>query len=157
MNLPLHLMQAPSASVVTASDATQVAALCWRLRAGQVQVLLVTSRGTGRWIVPKGWQIDGQDGPASALVEAWEEAGVRGSVENQPLGIYSYVKLMDDGTGRPVMVTLYAVKVRALMKAWPEMGERRRKWMSPRKAAARVAEPELAALLLDFAKARRGM
>jgi 8-oxo-dGTP pyrophosphatase MutT (NUDIX family) len=155
MNLPLHHTQAPLASVASASDATQVAALCWRMRAGQMQVLLVTSRGTGRWIVPKGWQIDGQGGAASALIEAWEEAGVRGSVESQPLGIYSYVKLMDDGTGRPVLATLYAVHVRALMKAWPEMGERRRKWMSPRKAAARVAEPELAALLLNFARAQR--
>ncbi len=155
MNLPLTSPQAQNAPLLTVGDATQVAALCWRLRAGAVQLLMVTSRGTGRWIVPKGWQIAGQDAAASALTEAWEEAGVRGTVASDPVGIFNYVKLLDDGTGQPIIATLYAVKVRALMKTWPEMTERRRKWMSPRKAAARVAEPELAALLLGFGRGKR--
>lgn len=155
MNLPLPRPQAQDAPMTSTNAATQVAALCWRLRGGQMQVLLITSRGTGRWIVPKGWQIAGQDGPTSALIEAWEEAGVRGDVTEPPVGVYSYVKLMADGGMRPLLATLYPVRVRALLKSWPEMGERRRKWMSPRKAAARVAEPELAELLLAFAKAHR--
>ena len=39
---------------------TQFAALCWRVMDGKVQILLITSRGSGRWIVPKGWPMDGQ-------------------------------------------------------------------------------------------------
>ncbi len=150
MNLPLPSPQGPDADTPSGTRATQVAALCWRLRAGAVQVLMITSRGTGRWIVPKGWHIDGLDGATSALTEAWEEAGVRGTVAPDPVGIYAYTKLLEDGTAQPILATLYAVKVRALMKSFPEMAERRRKWMSPRKAAQRVAEAELAALLTDF-------
>lgn len=155
MNRPLTTQQVQHAPASTATEATQVAALCWRARAGAVQVLMVTSRGTGRWIVPKGWHIDGQDAASSALTEAWEEAGVRGVIMPEPVGIFSYVKLMEDGSGQPIMTTLFAVRVRTLVKTWPEMSERRRRWMSPRKAATRVAEPELAALLLGFGLGKR--
>jgi 8-oxo-dGTP pyrophosphatase MutT (NUDIX family) len=71
----------------------QVAALCYRENAQGKQVLLITSRATKRWIVPKGWPIEGLDGPASALQEAWEEAGVRkADILPEPVGTYSYDK-----------------------------------------------------------------
>lgn len=155
MNLPLHSADAFGAEAQPAGQAAQVAAICWRLRGRDVQVLLVTSRGTGRWIVPKGWQIAGHDGAASAATEAWEEAGVRGTVSPDPVGTFSYVKLLDDGGGLPVTATVYALRVRSQLKSWPEMSQRRRRWMSPRKAAALVAEPELAALLAGFAPHKR--
>ena len=75
--------------------ALQVGALC--LQAGTGKVLLVTSRGTGRWIIPKGWPMDGRSAGGAALREAWEEAGVRGQVEERPLGRYSYDKKLTRG------------------------------------------------------------
>lgn len=66
---------------------TQYGALCWRLKDGKPQVLLITSRRSGRWVLPKGWPMDGLSGPEAALTEAWEEAGVRGKVKPDCLGI----------------------------------------------------------------------
>ena len=68
----------------------QVAALCFRETDTGKDVLLITSRGTGRWIVPKGWPIDGMGGSEAALREAWEEAGVREAyrvIESQSAGL----------------------------------------------------------------------
>ena len=75
---------------------TQFAALCYRLEEDKVKVLLVTSRGTGRWIVPKGWPADGKTPVESALEEAWEEAGVKGRVTGDCLGLFSYQKQIDE-------------------------------------------------------------
>ncbi|MAC79899.1 MAG: NUDIX hydrolase [Rhodobacteraceae bacterium] len=129
---------------------TQFAALCHRRRAGRTEVLLVTSRGTGRWIAPKGWPVAGLTPAETALQEAWEEAGVRGRVEDLCLGLYSYVKIVEDGPDLPCVVMVYPVKVKALARRYPEAGQRRRKWLTPAKAADRVDEPELARILRDF-------
>lgn len=126
----------------------QVAALCTRTGANGQEVLLITSRGTGRWIVPKGWPIKGKTGSQSALQEAWEEAGViKAQVEDEPTGSYDYLKQRDNGTGEMVETLVYKVRVRELAKNYPERDERIREWMSPQKAADLVAEPELSALL----------
>jgi len=129
---------------------TQFGALCWRVLDGKVQVLLITSRGTGRWIIPKGWPMDGQTPGASALQEAWEEAGVVGKAASRPLGLYSYTKVIDGMPDLPCVAMVYAVRVKSLAKSFPEMGQRRRKWASRKKAAALVSEPELARILRDF-------
>ena len=71
---------------------TQFGALCWRKRADEVQVLLVTSRRRQRWIIPKGWPQDRATPMKTALAEAWEEAGVEGKANPTCLGIYSYTK-----------------------------------------------------------------
>ena len=76
----------------------QFAALCWRGKRGKLQVLLITSRGSKRWIIPKGWPMEGKTPAASALVEAWEEGGVVGQARGQGLGVYSYATTGADGT-----------------------------------------------------------
>lgn len=143
--LPLKLRAASKDDV-----RTQFAALCYRIRAGRTEVLLITSRRTGRWIVPKGWPEDDMTPADSAMKEAWEEAGVIGRAQNQCLGLYSYAKEIDPELFYPCVVMVYPVKVKSLAKQYPEQGQRKRRWYSPKKAALRVAEPELARILRDF-------
>ena len=125
----------------------QFAALCWRMRRDKPEVLLITSRDTGRWVIPKGWQIAGKDGPASAAQEAWEEAGVEGRIGPAPLGLYAYDKVMTPDKCLPCAVSVYALRVATLARRFPERKERRRKWFTAEKAARKVAEPDLRALL----------
>ncbi|EEB83679.1 NUDIX hydrolase [Roseobacter sp. GAI101] len=129
---------------------SQFAALCYRVRRGKVQVLLITSRGSKRWIVPKGWPMNGQTPAKAALQEAWEEAGVTGRSVGGCLGVYSYDKTLPDKQVIPVVVLLYPVEVKALAKKFPEAGQRRRKWVSRKKAMKMVSEPELGRLIRDF-------
>ncbi|SPF78218.1 hypothetical protein PRI8871_00811 [Pseudoprimorskyibacter insulae] len=128
----------------------QVAALCYRIRNGRVQILMLTSRDTGRWIVPKGWPHDGLTYAEGAAREAWEEAGVEGRVDVAPIGCYSYMKLRDKAPDLPCHVDLFPLKVSRLVKKFPEAGERRLKWMGRKKAAKSVREADLAALLRNF-------
>ena len=146
------IRQLPLSLRVSSKDdvRSQFAALCWRVRGDRVQVLLITSRGTGRWITPKGWPEDGMTPAEAAMREAWEEAGVIGRAQDQCLGIYSYDKVIEDKPSLPCVVMVYPVRVKALAGTYPEASERRRKWFSPRKAAQKVAEPELARILHDF-------
>ncbi|ASM72947.1 MULTISPECIES: NUDIX hydrolase [Roseobacteraceae] len=130
---------------------TQFAALCWRVVDGKVQILLITSRGSGRWIVPKGWPMDGQTPGEAALTEAWEEAGVVGKVDWRPVGLFSYSKTIDDADNLPCVAMVYPVRVKSLSKDFPEALERKRRWMSRKKAAQLVEEPELAQIIRDFA------
>ncbi len=143
--LPLSLGRAKKADV-----RTQFAALCYRIKNDKVQVLLVTSRRTKRWIVPKGWPIDGQTPGDSAAQEAWEEAGVFGRADQRPLGMFSYNKHMGDDDGLPVAAMVYAVKVKSLSTDYPEAAERKRKWVTRKKAAQMVDSPELSRILRDF-------
>lgn len=129
---------------------TQFAALCYRIKRGKVQVLLVTSRRTKRWIVPKGWPMEGRTPAASALQEAWEEAGVRGRADGACLGVYSYAKGRLEEDDLHCLAMLYPVAVKAMSKRFPESGQRRRRWVSRKKAARLVMEPELAQLIKDF-------
>lgn len=133
---------------------TQCGALCWRHTEDGVQVLLVTSRETGRWVIPKGWPITGLAPEESAAREAWEEAGVRGTASPRAIGVYAYDKVTDRKVDPPVtmpcVVAVYPVEVTASARAFPEAEERRRKWMSRKKAARKVLEPELAALIAAF-------
>ncbi|MBJ6371365.1 NUDIX hydrolase [Sedimentitalea arenosa] len=128
---------------------TQFAALCFRIAKNKPQVLLVTSRGTGRWIIPKGWPMHGKTPAHCAEREAWEEAGVIGKAADQALGLFSYNKVLD-GSGLPCVAIVYPVRVKSLAPDYPEKNQRRRKWFSPAKAANRVSEPELARILRDF-------
>jgi len=126
----------------------QIAAICYRETPQGREVLLITSRDTKRWIVPKGWPIDGLDGPASALQEAWEEAGVRrADITHVPLGTYTYDKRLRSGDLLPVEATAYLAQVTELADHFPEVSERTRKWVTPAQAADMVAEPELRDIL----------
>ena len=131
-------------------DDLQVGALCWRKRKGQTEVLLVTSRDSGRWVVPKGWPMKGRNAAGSAMQEAWEEAGVRvDPAESRPAGTFDYVKLLKSGRKQRLTVRLFSVRLRKsdLHDRFPEVKERKRTWMTARKAAAKVAEPGLRKIL----------
>lgn len=129
---------------------TQFAALCYRQRKDKPQFLLITSRERGRWIVPKGWPIPGQEPAEAVMTEAWEEAGVRGSVDPRPVGLFSYMKEYSDKPDLPCMAMVYAVEVDRLARSYPEKEERERKWVSRKKAVAMVDEPELARIISEF-------
>ncbi|MFD1510698.1 NUDIX hydrolase [Lacimonas salitolerans] len=129
---------------------TQYAALCFRIRKDKPQFLLVTSRGTGRWIIPKGWPMKGRSPAKAALREAWEEAGVRGRVGRDFVGMYSYRKLLGRQQLEPCIALVFPVAVKSLDSHFPEARQRRRKWFGRKKAAARVDEPELAELIRNF-------
>jgi 8-oxo-dGTP pyrophosphatase MutT (NUDIX family) len=116
----------------------------------RVRILLVTSRDTGRWVPPKGWPMDGRKPWAAAAIEALEEAGAVGRMDDRPLGTYRYEKLMDDGSTVPCRVTLYPMLVTKLKRRWKERSARKRRWFSVEKAAAKVDEPGLKALLSEL-------
>lgn len=131
--------------------ATQHAALCYRrTSAGAPQVLLITSRDTGRWVLPKGWPKKTESGGESAMRESWEEAGVIGRLTEGCAGVYSYDKTMPDGPARPCCVAVHVIEVQYLESDFPEKDVRRREWFNPDQAAIAVDEPELKMLLAGF-------
>jgi len=129
---------------------TQFGALCWRRQGDEVQVLLVTSRRRKRWIIPKGWPVDRATPADAAATEAWEEAGVEGKVKPICLGIFSYNKEIMDGEFLPCVVAVFPLRVKKIRSSYPEKSERRRKWVSQKKAAQLVDDPELAAIISGF-------
>lgn len=129
----------------------QVAALCYRDGKAGKQVLLITSRDTGRWIVPKGWPMEDKDDGEAALQEAWEEAGVRkADVSEQPIGHYHYDKGLNDGQSVPVRADVYLARVTELRNAFPEAKQRDRAWFTPQEAADLVDEPDLGEILRNL-------
>lgn len=132
--------------------ASQIAALPmhWN-RKGRLSVLMVTSRDTGRWVMPKGWRMDGKKPWVAAEIEALEEAGAEGYIGSEMIGTYHYDKILDGGAALPCQVTVYPMVVERLRKRWKERHERKRRWFTPRAAARRVDEPELAGLLESLA------
>ncbi|MFC3613941.1 NUDIX hydrolase [Lutimaribacter marinistellae] len=129
----------------------QVAALCLRQGDDGVEVLMITSRGTGRWILPKGWPINGLDGAEAAAREAWEEAGVLvRRIWRRPVGSYSYDKIQEGGVPEPVHTNLYRIDVAGLADRFPEQGQRERRWMRPAEAAELVDEEELGTILRRY-------
>ncbi|MFD1913100.1 NUDIX hydrolase [Halodurantibacterium flavum] len=135
------------APMMTRPNYIQTAALCLREKAGRKEVLLIRSLGTGRWILPKGWPMDGRTLAEAALQEAWEEAGVRGSVLPEPVGQYTYLKIAQGGVPLPTEVHVFPVKVDSLSGDFPEGARRKRKWVPVKRAAELVDEPGLKALL----------
>lgn len=126
----------------------QVAALCYKRTEKGLKVLLITSRDTGRWIVPKGWPVPGKDGAQSALQEAWEEAGVSAAdIEEDPMGTFDYPKWLKDGSPAPIEAQVYLTRVRDMKKSYPEVDQRERAWFTPERAAELVEEPDLKAII----------
>ena len=142
----------------------QVAALCWRhsrKRTFQIEILLITSLNSKRWILPKGWQEAELSPSDNAAREAFEEAGVTGKVSARPVGTYHYLKEKKDGTGVPCSVDVYALAVTKQLDDWPEKNVRELAWMSVDQAVAQISEPGVRPILRNFrkqqapAKARR--
>jgi len=129
----------------------QFAALPWRLSAdGAVEVLLITSRETRRWVIPKGWPMKGLKPHQAAAREAWEEAGVEGRIGSRRVGAFDYDKRLSSGALQPVRVEVYPLKVGIIHEDWPEAAQRERAWVAPSEAASRVDEPGLARILSAF-------
>jgi 8-oxo-dGTP pyrophosphatase MutT (NUDIX family) len=139
----------PDLAMTKTKRRKQFAALPFRTDADGVQVLLVTSRDTGRWVIPKGWPMKNRRPHRAAAIEAFEEAGVVGKAEKAPLGTYDYDKRM--GTGDiPCRVTVFPLPVVRLEDEWPEKAERRRAWHSVAEASGLVDEPQLQEILRNF-------
>ena len=146
---PLRIAHAPKRDT-----RTQFAALPFRVskkKGGSgVEVLLVSSLDSGRWIIPKGWPMDGLTPAEAAGREAWEEAGATGRMHETCLGLYSYNKWIDEELTLPVIVAVFPLEVKRLHDTFPEAEKRRRKWVSLKKAAQRVDEYELKQMIRGF-------
>lgn len=130
----------------------QYAALPVRMtEAGEPEILLVTSRGTQRWIIPKGWPMRRLTPGQAAAREAYEEAGLEGEIDaEQPIGSYLYEKRMGNGNVARIEVSIFLLRVSRQLAAWPEQAERETRWFNPTDASRLVAEPDLAIILRDI-------
>jgi len=116
---------------------------------GELRVLLVTSRESGRWVIPKGYVEPKLTAAESAAKEAYEEAGIEGKLTSEtPLGFFTYLKRIRPGESRPASVEVYLLRVAKQCKKWPEMKQRKCGWFSVQEAAELVEEPGLSRLLL---------
>ena len=110
--------------------------------------MLVTSRGTGRWIIPKGWPMKRKAPYAAAAREALEEAGVVGQIGKESLGSFSHKKFLKEGQVVVCEVHVFPLEVTHQRKTWPEKGKREAQWFSPAEAAGTVHEPILSKIIL---------
>ncbi len=113
-----------------------------------LKVLLITSRDTGRWVIPKGRVEQGHTPARTAEIEALEEAGIIGNLLVPPLGFYTYGKRLKPGIVQPTSVEVYALEFQKQLKKWPERSERRLEWMDVPTAAAAFSEQGLSILML---------
>lgn len=145
-------------AILRAAKRRQYGAIPIRLtRQGKPKVLLLTSRGSRRWVIPKGWPIRKLSPAESAAREAYEEAGIKGSILRQvPIGRYRYKKVDRAELGK-ITVDVYLMRVKRQLREWPEQSERKLRWVNPARAASMVAEPELALLLARVPKIARRM
>jgi 8-oxo-dGTP pyrophosphatase MutT (NUDIX family) len=128
----------------------QVAALPFRLDAqGSPEVLIITSRETGRFVLPKGWPVKGLSDPQAAAKEAREEAGLKGKIGRKPIGNYQYWKRLPDHF-RLIKVDVYLLEVSRQLETWREKQSRRTAWLSPESAALLVDEPKLISLIQNL-------
>ena len=142
-----------SSSKLTPAKRIQYGALLYRLSASsRPQFMLVTSRETRRWIIPKGWPKKGKLPHHSAAREAFEEAGVVGAVAKRSIGSFSYEKRLKNGGAVVCEVRVFPLEVSRQNKQWPEKQERVVKWLSASQAAEKVNEPRLSAIILRLAR-----
>lgn len=133
----------------------QYAALPWCETKAGVEILLITSRETRRWVIPKGWPMITLAAHDAAAQEAWEEAGVRGEIGDTPLGAFRYRKRMKSGPPQRCRVDVYPLAVTVEAKDWPEKRQRQRRWVPALEAARMVEEPGLRLLIESFAAGRQ--
>jgi 8-oxo-dGTP pyrophosphatase MutT (NUDIX family) len=128
----------------------QYAALPFRIERRQVQILLITSRTTRRWVIPKGWPVRGLTPQEAAALEAAEEAGIAGEIADQPIGSYHYQKRLKGEHATAVQVIVFPFRADAQFDDWKEQHERIFAWFSYRRAATLVAEPGLKRLIRNL-------
>jgi 8-oxo-dGTP pyrophosphatase MutT (NUDIX family) len=133
----------------------QYAALPYRVNGNaRPEIMLVTSRETRRWIIPKGWPQKGRTPCQSAAREAFEECGVIGTIGRRSIGAFVYRKRLKTGDFVDCKVRVFAMEVKRQHKAWPERDERTVKWLPVGVAARRVKERQLQAIIRRWASAR---
>ncbi|WP_245735425.1 NUDIX hydrolase [Roseinatronobacter thiooxidans] len=125
----------------------QAAALCLRDGPDGPEVLLVQTLRREHWITPKGWPMRNKALNQTAAIEAWEEAGVRGTISQDPIGAFTYTKIKKSGLPVQCRPLIYRLDVSELSDTYPEAKKRTRKWFSLADAANVVTPPELKALL----------
>ena len=136
--------------ILVNKEIRQVGALCFQIIPKEnPKVLLITSRRSQRWIIPKGWPIKGLKSYKVAEQEAFEEAGASGTAFDFCLGSYSYIKKLDQGV-RKCIVYVYPLKVENLISDHDEAHERSRKWVNISNATELLSEPELKDILKNF-------
>jgi 8-oxo-dGTP pyrophosphatase MutT (NUDIX family) len=131
----------------------QAGVIAYRGENGRREVLLITSRDTHRWIIPKGNIGRGKTARKAAKLEAFEEAGLRGTIDSEiPIGFYTYFKRRQDQSAYPVSVEVFLMRVDRQRKKWPEKGKREICWLSIKDAIARIQEPGIVPLLKRLAE-----
>jgi 8-oxo-dGTP pyrophosphatase MutT (NUDIX family) len=132
----------------------QYAALPFRTRGRRLEILLITSRETRRWVIPKGWPMEGLGPAEAAAIEGVEEAGILGEIDQRPIGSYRYLKTIGAQPRAAVQVIVFPFTVHDHAETWKEQGQREQRWFTYKRAAALVAEPSLRRLILEFGKTR---
>jgi 8-oxo-dGTP pyrophosphatase MutT (NUDIX family) len=153
----LQRLAAVPDKLFTGAFRQQYGALCSRRApvGDGIEILVITSRDSGRWIIPKGWPIKGKKPYEVAAVEASEEAGVRGIVHKKPIGHYTYLKELDNGDFVPCVVDVFEIEAAEQRADFKERGQRVSAWVSPDEAARRLREIELKSLLVAFQPNKR--
>ncbi len=128
----------------------QIAALPWRTKKGDIEILLITSRETKRWVIPKGWPMDHLIDSNAAKREAFEEAGIDGHIRREAVGHFDYTKILKNGDAVETRVTVYPLEVTEVLKSWPEKRQRKREWFSIEDAVWHVAEAGLKDIIRGF-------
>jgi 8-oxo-dGTP pyrophosphatase MutT (NUDIX family) len=119
----------------------------YRINNGTTEVLLITSRNSHNWVIPKGGIVNQMSPHDSAAKEAWEEAGVLGQVNPAKLGSYKYRK-----NGKIYCVQMYSLPVEVVSENFPEAGQRIRQWVDINQAVRQVKQPSLKRILEQFVK-----
>lgn len=132
----------------------QFAALPWRNGEAGLEFMLLTSRDTRRWVIPKGWPMKGRKPHMTAALEALQEAGLLGRVEKKPIGCFLYRKRLKNGAVLLCKVDVFPMRVLRQRKNWPEKNQRLTRWTAQAEAADFVAEAELKEIILSFNKAK---
>jgi len=122
---------------------------------GSIEILLITTSTSRRWIVPKGWPVEGLSPSECAAQEALEEAGVEGEVAQQPLGSFRHHKQSKSGETVLCTVYVYPMEVTHRRNRWAEKHIREIHWCSVEDALTRVKHPALRRLIVKFIKSPR--
>jgi len=125
----------------------QIGALPYVETESGLLVLLITTRGLGRWTIPKGWPKPGLTGAEMAAREAFEEAGVTGEVGPRPIADFRYIKRLHAFSWARCQVEVYPLRTNCQHLVWPERASRRSIWLTPDEGAAKVRQRQLSRLL----------
>lgn len=145
-------MAGGASKVLPDVSASQYAALPWRRAGGRLEILLITTLSTKRWVVPKGWPVEGCTPSECAAQEALEEAGVVGVPTPQAIGSFSYLKRRKTGETVPCEVAVFALEVERQRRTWPEKAVRETCWCLVDEAVERVSDPGLKRVIARFAR-----